>query len=241
MIKLLRCYKGEILLACGILLLYFILRLINLTILPVFADEAIYIRWSQVMRAESTLRFLPLSDGKQPLFMWLIIPFFKLFSDPLWAGRFVSVLAGFGTLIGVFLLTLQLFESRKTASMAAFIYAIVPFTVFFDRMALADSLLSLFGVWIMFLSILLIKFPRLDLAMITGLILGGALITKSPATFFAILLPAVIILIPFENLKTAFLKIFRLGLLWLVVYFFAFAIYNILRLGPNFHMIALRN
>ena len=60
---------------------YAVTRLYQLTLLPVFADEAIYIRWAQVMKAESTLRFLPLSDGKQPLFMWSVIPFFKLFSD----------------------------------------------------------------------------------------------------------------------------------------------------------------
>src|SRR5574343_1375587 len=75
------------------------LRFYHLTILPVFADEAIYIRWAQVMKAEETLRFLPLSDGKQPLFMWVIIPFLKLISDPLIAGRIVSVLCGLGTMV----------------------------------------------------------------------------------------------------------------------------------------------
>ena len=35
----------------GIVLVFFLLRLFHLTILPIFADEAIYIRWSQVMRA----------------------------------------------------------------------------------------------------------------------------------------------------------------------------------------------
>ena len=70
---------------------YFALRLPNLTLQPIFADEAIYIRWAQVMRAEPTLRFLSLSDGKTPLFMWAMIPFLKVFSDPLFAGRFLSV------------------------------------------------------------------------------------------------------------------------------------------------------
>src|SRR5689334_782543 len=79
----------------------FALRFYHLTILPVFADEAIYIRWAQIMKAEETLRFLPLSDGKEPLFMWVMIPFFKIIHDPLFAGRVVSVLSGFGTLIGV--------------------------------------------------------------------------------------------------------------------------------------------
>jgi len=77
--------------------LYFLTRLINLDTIPVFADEAIYIRWAQIMKNEPTLRFLPLSDGKQPLFMWLIIPFLKFVSDPVIAGRLTSVAAGFGT------------------------------------------------------------------------------------------------------------------------------------------------
>jgi len=56
-------YRLEILILAVLAIGYFILRLPNLTLQPIFADEAIYIRWAQVMRAESTLRFLPLSDG----------------------------------------------------------------------------------------------------------------------------------------------------------------------------------
>jgi len=60
--------------------LYFFTRLFGLTKLPVFADEAIYLRWSQVIRAVESLRFLPLTDGKQPLFMaFFFLPqFFSL-------------------------------------------------------------------------------------------------------------------------------------------------------------------
>ncbi|MBN1169248.1 hypothetical protein JXA63_05150, partial [Candidatus Woesebacteria bacterium] len=50
-----------------ILLLAIFLRIYNLNELPIFGDEAIYIRWAQIMRNEPTLRFIPLSDGKQPL------------------------------------------------------------------------------------------------------------------------------------------------------------------------------
>ena len=81
--------------------LFLVLRFYKLLSLPVFVDESIYIRWSQVMRAEPTLRFLPLSDGKQPLFMWLVIPALKLFQDPVFAGRTISVVAGFATLVPV--------------------------------------------------------------------------------------------------------------------------------------------
>src|SRR3972149_10451558 len=95
----------------GIVGLALFVRLYRLTLLPIFADEAIYVRWSQVMRAEETLRFLPLSDGKQPMFMWITIPFLKIFSDPLFAGRFVSVLSGLGTMLGISFLSWLLFRS----------------------------------------------------------------------------------------------------------------------------------
>src|SRR3972149_3573367 len=101
--KILSEWKIAILVGSAILILGLILRLVNLDSLPVFADEAIYVRWAQVMRAEATLRFLPLTDGKQPLFMWLVIPFLKIIRDPLFAGRVTSVFAGVGTLVGIFL------------------------------------------------------------------------------------------------------------------------------------------
>src|SRR3989339_937487 len=122
-------------------------RLINLNSIPVFVDEAIYVRWSQVMRAESSLRFLPLSDGKQPLFMWLTIPFLKVVSDPLVAGRALSALAGLGTVIGIGLASYFLFSNIRLSILTTLLAAVLPYLVFFDRMALADSLLAMFLVW----------------------------------------------------------------------------------------------
>src|SRR3989344_1207288 len=108
-----KIYRMEFMIGTGIFVLAFFLRLYNLTILPIFGDEAIYIRWAQVMRAEPGLRFVPLSDGKQPLFMWVVIPFFKIIHDPLVAARVVSVFTGIGSLIGVFVLTKLLTKSLK--------------------------------------------------------------------------------------------------------------------------------
>ena len=46
-----------------IIVIYFLLRLPNLTLQPIFADEAIYVRWAQIAKAEPTLRFISLQDG----------------------------------------------------------------------------------------------------------------------------------------------------------------------------------
>lgn len=243
MVNIFKKNKLSIVVWLAIILIYLLLRMTNLTIIPVFADEAIYIRWAQVMRAESSLRFLPLSDGKQPLFMWLVIPFLKIFKDPLIAARMLSVLSGLGTMVGIFVFSYLLLENQCFSTFAAVFYLTSPFAFFFDRLALVDNLLSFFGVWFLTLSLWLVKKPRLDLAMICGIILGLALITKSPAVIFALLLPVTVILFSFDSSEKRNL-IFHLGKLlffWLVIYLFGFAIYNLLRLGPEFHMIGIRN
>lgn len=231
-------YKFIILICLAIASAYFLLRLPNLTLQPIFADEAIYIRWAQVMKSEPTLRFLPLSDGKAPLFMWTMIPFLKVFSDPLFAGRFLSVLSGFVTLLGVFLLSIRIFNLR-VAIWASLMYAIVPFTVFFDRMALVDSMLSSFTIWSLYFSVWLLQTQRLDLSFILGYMLGGALLTKTPAMLNILALPFTIVGFNFkEARKFALLKLLIfLGLAVLT----AVLIYNILRLGPEFHQLSARN
>lgn len=226
----------------AVLAIAFFLRTYNLTSLPIFADEAIYIRWAQVMKAESTLRFLPLSDGKQPLFMWTAIPFLKVFTDPLVAGRMVSVFAGVTSLAGVFLLTHRLFNSKTAAVFAALLYAVSPFSVFFDRMALVDSMLSALGIWSLYLGVLTVQTMRIDLAMLTGFALGAAWLTKSPAIFFLLLLPATALVLIWPKGKGKFLLHgFKLLGLWAISWFIAFVLYNVQRLGPNFHMLAERN
>ena len=225
-----------------VLLVAVIFRISYLNSLPVFADEAIYIRWSQVMRAEQNLRFLPLSDGKQPLYMWLTIPFLKIFHDPLVAGRVVSVVSGIGTLAGIFVLSHIFFASLSVSLVASFIYSISPFSVFFDRLALADSLLSFFGIWTLIFAVITVKKIRLDSAMFAGFSLGGALLTKSPALYFTLLTPLTLLLTKLpKKFKQKFFRLCIYIFLFTFTYLIGYGMYNILRLGPNFHMIAIRN
>lgn len=213
-------------------LLYFATRLIRLTAIPVFCDEAIYLRWSQIIKSVETLRFIPLTDGKQPLFMWLTVPLFKIFSNPLFAGRFLSVLSGWGSLLTLFFLSEFLFTT-KIAILSSLIYLFLPLTFFFDRLALADNLLSFFGLLSLFLTLLLTKYPRFDLSMLLGLVLGLAWITKSPAVYFIVLSFFSLIVQNYKKTKTLIFP----GISSII----AFVIFNLLRLGPQFHMIALRN
>ncbi|MDO8638591.1 MAG: glycosyltransferase family 39 protein [Candidatus Daviesbacteria bacterium] len=234
--KILVKYKIEVIILFSLIAAYFILRLPNLTLQPIFADEAIYVRWAQVMRAEPTLRFVSVTDGKTPLFMWFLIPIFKIFKDPLFAGRFLSVVSGFFTLLGVFFLTKKVFNI-KAALWASFFYVITPYTVFFDRMALVDSMLSSFTIWIIYFAIWLRERLRLDLAMILGYLMGGAILTKTPGLINLLILPFSIIAFKRQG-KNSLLKLF---ILWGVTIVIALIMYNMLRLGPEFNKLSSRN
>lgn len=234
-----------------LVLFYFYSRIQNLTSIPVFCDEAIYIRWAQIIQSEDTLRFVPQSDGKQPLFMWINAVTLKLFPDPLVSGRIISVFSGFGIAILISLIALVLINYQdkeknivtflkinliKNYSLFLFVflvYCLTPFAFFFDRLALADNLLSFFGVLSLFLSLLLAKFPSFNLSILLGLSLGLSWLTKSPAIYFIVLSFFTFIVFNLKKIKLYIFPLFST--------FVAYLIYNILRLGPQFHQIALRN
>lgn len=239
--KLYRKWKWSFVGFLAIFISALLIRVVKLNLLPVFADEAIYVHWAQIMKSEPSLRFLPLSDGKQPLFMWLVIPALKLFEDPLIAGRMVSVASGMGTLVGISVLSYLLFKSRKVSLLASLFYAISPFSIFYDRMALVDSLLSMFGVWFMVFIILALSRIRLDFALLAGFSFGGLMLTKSPAVFFIVLSLSVLFFVPVKQKQNKLVSALKGFLLLGSALLTGYGFYNILRLGPNFHLIGSRN
>lgn len=231
----------------GIVVLYFFTRFYNLLGLPIFTDEAIYIRWSQIASNDASWRFISLTDGKQPMYIWIAMILLKLISDPLVAGRVVSIIAGFGSLIGIFFLTSEVFKNLSTnrkaytiGLLASFLYVLFPFSLVYDRMALYDSLVAMFMIWALYFEILLVRYRRLDLALILGMIIGGGLLTKTHTNFAFVLLPFSLLLFPW---KAADWKK-QLGK-WVLFVFvsvvIAEAMYLILRLSPYFHIIGEKN
>lgn len=239
--KLSENWRRDLILILLIFILAIFLRIYNLNHLPIFADEAIYVRWAQVMKAEPTLRFLPLSDGKQPLFMWVLMLLLTYFDDPLIAGRILSALCGLATLAGIGVMAYLILRSMRAALLSMFIFAILPFAIFFDRMALTDSMLSMFGVWTFILVFLAVTKRRWDLSILTGFSLGGALLTKSPALYFSLLIPLTTILGNWKKSENKFRLSLRYLFYFATIYLIGYGMYNILRLGPNYHLLGQRN
>jgi hypothetical protein len=113
----------------------------------------------------------------------------------------------------------------------------------------------MFGIWSVIFGFLTIKFARLDLSLFLGFVLGGAMLTKSPALVFVGLLPLLLIFYtsPSKNqlssidkylqqrLNPHVVKLAKLSFLYVVALVLAVVMYNILRLGPNFSMAGSRN
>lgn len=238
-VRILKSHYIEVLILILIIAVYFLFRLPVLTYQPIFADEAIYVRWAQVMKSEPTLRFLPLSDGKTPLFMWVMMPVFKIIADPLLAGRLLAVFSGLGTLIGIYLLG-RIFFNKRVALFSALLVSITPYIVFFDRMALVDTMLAAFTVWSILVALLVVKHKRIDLAMILGFFLGGGLLTKTPAMLNVVMIPLSALTLNFspKGRVTRVLKVFGLFIISTGI---GLGIYNALRLGPGFSSLNSRN
>ncbi|PIS09411.1 hypothetical protein COT75_01895 [Candidatus Beckwithbacteria bacterium CG10_big_fil_rev_8_21_14_0_10_34_10] len=166
-----------------LIILYLISRLINLTALPVFADEAIYIRWAQLIFDNWERAFIPMMDGKPPLFMWLIMEILRIVKDPLMAGRLLSVILGLLTLVFIYLLTKNFFN-KKTALLATFFYLTSPFFFIYNRMALIEGLLAFtLCLQIYFLS-LYFKTKKKYFILLSGLSWGLSMLSKTSAFFF---------------------------------------------------------
>jgi len=232
-------YFNQILLSLGIFAAYFATRLYNISSLPMFTDEAIYTRWSQIARFDANWRFISLTDGKQPSFVWLNMTIMRVVSDPLLSGRLVSVASGFFAIIGIYLLAQEIFKNHRAGLIAAILYIIYPFALVYDRMALYDSLLAAGMIWALYLQILLIRHKRLDIALILGMVLGFGVLTKSSAFFAIYLIPFSFILSNFRNEKIR--EIAKWVGLCLISVLMAYGFYSMLRLSPFFHIIGEKN
>lgn len=172
-----------------LIFLYLISRIMGLTALPVFADESIYIRWSQLILDDAgRYLFFPLNDGKTPLFIWQMVSALQIWKDPLFAGRFVSVLSGIAQLLILARITWIISKNKIASWFAAGLLVLLPFWFFHQRMALMDAWLTLWltvAVWLVLESMLASAANRAGERWWTwlgaGVSVGAAFWTKLPA------------------------------------------------------------
>jgi 4-amino-4-deoxy-L-arabinose transferase-like glycosyltransferase len=137
-----------------------LVRVQGLMALPIFGDEAIYLRWGQLIREGHP--WVSLADPKPPLHFWMIAAVFGWTKDPLAAARMISVIAGVISVPAVMGVCVELGGLRRAAwgpegasgraagAVAAILLIFCPFLSFYQRLATADALFvaeMLLAVW----------------------------------------------------------------------------------------------
>lgn len=162
----------------SLLLGFFALRLHRLMAMPLFYDEMLHIGWARHMILYGEY-FNALNYAR-----WLNVAILALFqplgSESPWLARSVmvvfSMLAaaasfGLGRWLGL----------RPAGRIALIVYGLLPFAVFYDRQTLADPLLAAFGALGLVCLARMASGLRWRDAVIAGLFLAAAILTKFSA------------------------------------------------------------
>ena len=181
--SLLACLRRPALwILLGILIGLAWLRIFHPLILPMFHDEGLHISRAQRVLSEHTL--LMGTEGGKYLQVWLLALALPLNAKPLLTARILSAVIGTLAGIGCYLLARRLYERDDVALIATALCAIVPYALFFDRMGLADGLLSALAIWSLLLSLITVRQPRWWSTLALGLCLGLASATKLNGILF---------------------------------------------------------
>ncbi|MEK7092363.1 MAG: glycosyltransferase family 39 protein [Patescibacteria group bacterium] len=230
-------YTVLLLFLCSI---YVVLRLVSIRNLPMFVDEAIYVRWAQAGLHNPDLRLTSLSDGKQPLFIWLVTFAMGYIPNPITAGRLVSIFTGFLTGVGLFLLAYELFKNKWVSILTVTFFACLPFSLAFNRMALYESTSGMFLVWSLLLGILLTKNLQLHYSLTLALFLGGGILTKTTGFLSIYLLPVLLFLLPISK-SNRISRLFTWTSLVVVAIGASLLYYSVLHLSSQFYQVNEKN
>lgn len=221
-----------------LLILNLLLRLINLKGLPLYLDEGLYIYWAHLFSLDPANAYISLLDGKTPLFMWLVAWTNPYFHDFLFTARLISSISGVISIL-CWSQILRLSINRKTSLIFVGLALLTPFLYLLDRMAFVDSTMTAFAS-VGFLMIFITQhifttkpwYLGFVTALISGIFLGFAYLTKSSAQMFLVL--SIMTLVYFATIHV-FQKKFFLTLLLLltipIIYFSQHEITSYLRVG----------
>ncbi len=183
--------------ALAALLLLSSVACVHLTALPVFEDEGTQLRWIfRIIEAGDWLQ--PLGDGK-PLEAWPAVPLVMLPVQPIVATRALHVVLGMIGTACVYSIARQL-TTRWAALTAAVLFALCPFVVYMQRLALSDTWMCTAGLWVTASVVRFIAAPTRARAALLAAALWVAAFSKFPVGFvFLAWMPLALVLMPAEQ------------------------------------------
>ncbi|MBP6979902.1 glycosyltransferase family 39 protein [Candidatus Curtissbacteria bacterium] len=93
------------------------------------------------------LVFRSFDDYKSPLYIYLTVPFVAIFGPVGNVVRLPSLILGSFSVLGIYLLTFQLFKKRKIAIFTSLFLALLPWSIHFSRVAFEGNILVFFIIF----------------------------------------------------------------------------------------------
>ena len=179
------------------LLLLGSLAFYRLLALPAFEDEGTQLRW--IFRAIDAGEWLqPLDEGR-PLQVWPLVPLVRLAwlgGNPLVVMRAMNTLAGMTGAVLTYRVATR-FGDRWTAWMCGVLFAVCPFVVYLQRLALADMFLCTAGLCSLLCALRFIESPSHTRATLLASSLVLAALSKLPVGFVLMaLVPIALVFLP---------------------------------------------
>lgn len=174
--------------------------------------------------------FYPGNNGREGLFINLIAFSFSIFGISLWSLKLVSALAGILTIFGVYLLTKELFYSRKLALLSSFFLATSFWHINFSRIGFRAILVPLILTFAFYFLFKGFRTKKITNFIFAGLIYGLGFYTYISFRLSVLLLLLILIFFLFSYIKEKQSKKFFL----FVIYFLIFAFIVALPIGMYF-------
>jgi 4-amino-4-deoxy-L-arabinose transferase-like glycosyltransferase len=167
---------------------YLLTRLLFIARFPYFFDEGTYASFINQAAHSTSRLFVSLTIGREPLQIWLGIPWVKLGFNPVVAGRLVSMTAGLLTVAVIGRLGREA-GGASVGWVAAGLAVLLPFLVVNDGIGIYEPLVTLIMSAALLLQVELARRPGLGRGALLGFVLGAGILTKRNAEPALFLMP----------------------------------------------------
>lgn len=150
--------------------------------------------------------FYPENNGREGLMMWLTAFSFQIFGISVWSIKIVAAVAGILTVLGLYLLARELFQNTKhIALLASFFLAISFWHTNFSRIGFRAVLLPLISVFAFYFLFRAFRSKKIQEFIISGVFFGLGFYTYTSYRLIVLLIPLLLICLPFYQNKKRFL------------------------------------
>lgn len=175
-----------------LVILFLFTRVPFLGVLPIFNDEATYLRWGWEMIQGIKPWWYPIAiNGKPPLTMLLygLVQVFPI--DPLIAGRLLAICFSAITVF-VSVKTFAILFPKRSILLYGLLLIFNPFLLFFDRLTLSETMITAFGSLLLYAAVRYAGTRKLQWILVVSVLFGIGWWVKTTIFVFV---PAFVILL----------------------------------------------